>query len=240
VIKRIRFGTKMPDVSRDALLAAWRDALGAVIDAPPEARPARVTLCETLPDVDGCDAKHDAISLEWFDDADHVERYHAWLDTGDGRLLAPRIDAVLDADASPLLLADERVMRGAEWLEQRWRAGTDALKHMAVAMRARGLTPAEFSELWKSRAGQVRKAGDDTVTVIPDVARGLAYVQNHPRPRPEGEWAYDALNEVYFDDLDTLRLRIEWFREQLLDQPEDDHVRENWFIVAREEVVLAT
>ena len=75
--------------------------------------------------------------------------------------------------------------------------------------------------------------------MIPEDARGLAYVQNHPRPRPEGEWAYDALNEVYFDDLDSLRTRIEWFREHLLDQ-EDDLVRENWFIVAREEVVLAT
>ena len=44
---------------------------------------------------------------------------------------------------------------------------------------------------------------------------------------------------MYFDDLDGLRTRIEWFREHLLDQ-EDDLVRENWFIVAHEEVVLAT
>ena len=194
----------------------------------------------TLPDVDGCDAKHDAVSLEWFHDADHVARYHAWLGAGDGRLLTRRLDAVLAPDASPLILADERVMRGAEWLEQRWRDGSDAFKHMAVALRARGLTPAEFSELWQSRAGQVRTAGDDTVTVIPDDARGLAYVQNHPCPRPEGDWAYDALNEVYFDDLDALRRRIEWFREHLLDRPEEDLVRENWFIVAREEVVLST
>jgi hypothetical protein len=237
VIKRIRFATKQPDLSRDAFLAAWRDALAGVVAAPREARPTRVTRCITLPDVDGCDAKHDAISLEWFADADHVERYHAWLDAGDGRELAQRLGAVLDPDASPLLLADERVMRGTEWLEQRWRDHDDKFKHMAVALRARGLTPAEFSERWKSRAGQVGKAGA-TATVIPEDARGLAYVQNHPRPRPEGEWRYDALNEVYFDDLDRLRTRIEWFREHLLDQ-EDDLVRENCFIVAREEVVLA-
>ena len=42
----------------------------------------------TLPDVDGCDAKHEAISLEWFTDVEHVERYHAWLDAGDGRGVA--------------------------------------------------------------------------------------------------------------------------------------------------------
>ena len=238
MIKRIRFATKHPDLSRDAFLAAWRDAVTGVVDAPPDTRPVRVTRCVTLPDVDGCDAKHDAISLEWFADVDHAARYHAWLDVGDGRGVAQRVDALLDRDASPLLLADERVMRGAEWLEQRWRDGNDAFKHMAVALRARGLTPAEFSERWKSRAGQVGKPGV-TATVIPEVARGLAYVQNHPRPRPEGEWAYDALNEVYFDDLESLRRRVEWFREHLLDQ-EDDLIRENWFIVAREEVVLAT
>lgn len=62
-------------------------------------------------------------------------------------------------------------------------------------------------------------------------------MQNHPLPRPDGEWVYDALNEVYFDDLESLRLRIAWFREHLPDQ-EDDLVRENWFIVACEEVVL--
>ena len=238
MIKRIRFATKPPGLSRDAFLAAWRDAVAGVVAAPPEARPTRVTRCITLPDVDGCDAKHDAISLEWFVDADHVGRYDAWLDADDGRGVAQRIDAVLDPDASPLLLADEQVMRGAEWLEQGWRDRDDKFKHMAVALRARGLTSAEFSARWKSRAGQVGKPGA-TATVIPEDVRGLAYVQNHPRPRPEGEWAYDALNEVYFDDLDGLRTRIEWFREHLLDQ-EDDLVRENWFIVAREEVVLAT
>ena len=121
MIKRIRFATKPPGLSRDAFLAAWRDAVAGVVAAPPEARPIHVTRCITLPDVDGCDAKHDAISLEWFADADHVERYHAWLDAGDGRGVAQRVEAVLDRDASPLLLADEQVMRGADWLEHRWR-----------------------------------------------------------------------------------------------------------------------
>ena len=238
MIKRIRFATKHPDLSRDAFLAEWRRAVAGVVAAPTEVRPTRVTRCITLPDVDGCDAKHDAISLEWFADADHVERYHAWLDAGDGRGVAERVDAVLDPDASPLLLADERVMRGAEWLEHRWRDGDDKFKHMAVALRARGLTPAEFSERWKSRAGQVGKAGA-TATVIPEDARGLAYVQNHPRPRPGVNGPTTPSTRCTSTISTGLRTRIEWFREHLLDQ-EDDLVRENWFIVAREEVVLAT
>jgi hypothetical protein len=111
---------------------------------------------------------------------------------------------------------------------------------MAVALRAEGLTQAEFSERWQARAGQVRRAGDTAVTAIPDEARGLAYAQNHPRPRPSGEWAYDAVNEVWFDDLDSLQRRVEWFRENLRDGAEDDLVRVNWFLVVREEVVLAS
>ncbi len=196
-----------------------------------------MALCHTLADAVGTDARHDGVGLEWFTDADHLARYDGWLETDDGRSLTAAIDRVLVPESSPLIAADEGVMRGAEWLEQRWRDGEDKFKHMAVALRASGLTLAEFSELWKSRAGQVRRAGDETVTVIPDVARGLAYVQNHPRPRSTGEWAYDAVNEVYFDDLAGLQQRVDWFRENL-DGTEDDLVRENWFLVVREEVLL--
>jgi hypothetical protein len=62
-------------------------------------------------------------------------------------------------------------------------------------------------------------------------------VQNHPTPRADGDWPYDAVNEVYFDDLDALRVRVEFFAETLGDQTEDDLVGDNWFVVAREEVV---
>lgn len=138
-----------------------------------------------------------------------------------------------------MIVADESVLRGADWLKQRWRRGGEKLKHMAIALRAAELTPAEFSDRWRSRAGQIRRPGAAVVTLIPDAARGHAYVQNHPRPRTAGEWAYDALNEVRFDDARSLRTRIEWFRENLRDQAEDDLVRQSWFIAARE-TVLAT
>ena len=49
--------------------------------------------------------------------------------------------------------------------------------------------------------------------VIPQCARGLAYVQNHPVPRAGGEWPYDAITEVWFDDAVSMQARAEWFRE---------------------------
>src|SRR5262249_54026217 len=121
----------------------------------------------------------------------------------------------------------EHVLRGQEWLQQRWREGGEKLKHMAIARRADGLTPAQFSDRWKSRAGKVGQVA------IPEPARGLAYVQNHPVPVGDGPWAYDALNEVYFDDLEGVRTRMAFFADS---PSEDDLVGANWFVVAREEV----
>ncbi len=239
MIKRLCFATRKKDVSAQAFSAAWPHAVAAAAHVPPDVRPSRIAVCLTLSDLSGPDRKHDGIGIEWFADAGHLRRFQDWLGTPDGRLLLQRADRVADPDASPVIVADESVLRGADWLEQRWRGGGAKLKHMAVAVRASGLTSAEFSQAWRSRAGQIRRPGAAEVTVIPDDARGRAYVQNHPHPRTAGEWAYDAVNEVYFDDVESLRTRITWFRENLSGQAEEDLVRQSWFIAVREEVVLA-
>jgi hypothetical protein len=197
VLKRIRFATPA----------------SASLDAPPDVRPVRVARCTVLPDLTP-DAKHDDIGLEWFRDADHLDRYETWL-----------------VDDGPVVVAEEHVLRGADWLARRWRAGGEKLKHMAIARRAAGLSQAQFQELWRTRAGTVG------ATPIPDAAKGLAYVQNHPVPRPDGEWAYDAVNEVWFDDIDGLRTRMAWFAERLGDGTEDDLVGESWFVAVREQVL---
>ncbi len=219
-------------------LAAWPAAVAAAADTPPGVRPARIAVCLTLPGLSGPGRRHDGIGIEWFADAGHLQRFTEWVSTPDGRRLVGQADGVAERVTSPVIVAGESVVRGAEWLEQRWRGGSK-LKHMAVAVRASGLTPAEFSRAWRGRAGQIRRPGAAEVTVIPDDARGRAYVQNHPQPRTAGEWAYDAVNEVWFDDLESLRTRIAWFRENLSGQAEADLVRRSWFIAAREEVVLA-
>ena len=126
------------------------------------------------------------------------------------------------------VVAGERILRGEEWLARRWRDGGDRLKHMALATRAAGLTQAEFSRRWRSHAGRAGMA------VIPDVARGLAYVQNHPVP---GDWPYDAVNEVYFDDLDGLKARVEWFRANVPDPADGVLFSSSWLIAVREVIV---
>jgi hypothetical protein len=231
VIKRIRFATRSSGVPLDAFSSAWRDAVAGAAQAPPGVRPSRVAVCIALPGPE--DPRHDGIGIEWFAGAGHLRRYRDWLGTPDGHLLLHRADRVLDRDASPVVVADETVLRGADWLERRWRDGGEKLKHMAIALRASDLTLAEFSARWRGHAGQAGRGAQ--VTVIPDGARGRAYVQNHPSPRPVGEWAYDALNEVYFDDAQGLRARIEWFRANL---PGNGGLfRKSWFIAAREEVL---
>lgn len=237
MIKRLRFATRAQDLSSAAFSAAWPPAVAQAIQAPPGVRPARVAVCTTLSDLTGPGARHDGIGIEWFTDAGHLQRFQAWLCTLDGRASQEQADTVADRDASPVVVADEAVLRGAGWLEARWRCGGEKLKHMAIAMRARELTPAEFSARWRGRSGQVRRAGAAEATAIPDAVRGRAYVQNHPWPRTAGEWAYDALNEVYFDDTESLRARIEWFRVNLAGQTEADLVRRSWFLAAREEVL---
>lgn len=146
-------------------------AAPATLPAP--VRPLRVAVCTEL-------SGDTVITLEWFSGERHLALFEDRL-SGSPGLVA---------------VAEEAVLRGADWLERRWRAGGDRYKHMALAMRAAGLTREEFSRRWRGHAG----AG------IPEEIRGRAYVQNHPLRGP-----YDAVNEVYFDDIAGLRARAEWF-----------------------------
>lgn len=235
MIKRITLVTRRDDVAPGRFPALWRDAAAGAADAPPGVRPARTAVCTTLPGLTGPEPRHDGIGIEWFADAAHLRRFETWLGTGDG--LPRRAGGLADPAASPVLVAEESVMRGAGWLDRRWRDGGGKPKHMAVAVRAAGLTPAEFSERWRAHSG--RTGGKGTRDAIPDRVRGLAYVQNHPCPRAAGDWAYDAVNEVYFDDEAGLRARIAWFRENLPGPVRGDLFRASWFLAVREEVLPA-
>lgn len=177
-------------------------------------RPVRITIGHALPEALP-DQPHQAVVIEWFEKA---PPYDPFIDSGD-------------------VEATEEIGRGADWLEKRWADGGPKIKHMALAKRAAHLNPEQFSELWRSRAGQLKAPGGGPVLAIPDEAKGLAYVQNHPLPPPEEGWVYDAVNEVYFDDVDSLRKRIDWFAASLGEGTEDDLVSESSFLAVREEVV---
>jgi EthD domain-containing protein len=225
MIKRITFATAGGN-DRAGLRESWPAIVAAVLDAPGAARPVRVASCVALPDVIP-DPAHDAIGLEWFADADHLRRFEDWLAAA-----GPAPAGLFEPSATAVVVAQEHVLRGSDWLEQRWTTGGPCLKHMAVARRAAGLTPAEFSQRWQNHAGRVG------TTPIPDVAKGCAYAQNHPLPRPNGDWLYDAINEVWFDDLEALRTRIQWMTDALSTSTDDDDlIGESSFIAVREQVL---
>jgi hypothetical protein len=230
VIKRIRFATGL-DATRD-FSVDWPAAEAGVLAAPPDVRPVRVVACTVLPEITP-DHLHDGVAIEWFEDTGHLARFEAWLASPAGQGTDELFAQVLDIEASPLFVAEEHIMRGSEWMDERWRRGGATLKHMAIATRAVSLTPEQFSHLWKTRAGKVG------TVVIPDAARGRAYVQNHAIPPPHGSWDYDAVNEVYFEagDLDGIQARIDFFARTMKDNGEADLVGNSWFIVAREELL---
>jgi hypothetical protein len=229
VIKRIRFAARAPGVSAETFAADWPAAAAAATRAPSDARPARVAVCLTLPSLTGTGSRHSGVAIEWFADAGQLERFARWPGGED-----PAAGLADPAD-SPVVLTEESVVRGADWLEQRWRDGGEKFKHMAMAVRDAGLTREEFSARWRAHAGAVPGPGSGTGVVIPADLRGHAYVQNHPCP---GEWAYDAVNEVYFDDLAGLRARIEWFARTGPPPVGNGLFGQSWFIAARE-IVLA-
>ena len=167
-------------------------------DSPsPCGQPVRVAVNTILPGLSDPLPVPDRLIIEWFTDLDQLE-------PGD-------------------ILAEEVVLRGADWLAHRWQDGGPKLKHLALAQRAEGLTPAEFSTRWRNHAGSA------SGKVIPDDARGRAYIQNHPIVAGP----YDALTEVYFDDLAGLRTRLDWFRANPVADP---LFGRSWFLAVREEI----
>ena len=179
--------------------------------AEPDPAAHRSVVCTVLPELT-TDAVADTLTIDW-------------LASGHAGVRIP--DASVTRTA---VVAEEVVLRGADWLEARWRDGGERFKHVAFARRADGLTPAEFAERWRSHAGSLGGVP------IPDEAKGRAYAQNHPLPRDVGEWPFDAVNEVWFDDVDGLRRRVEWFAEHH-DPGGDDLFGPSRFLAVREVLV---
>lgn len=227
MIKRILLATRAHP--RDEFAAAWATGLGGALTAPPQARPLRLAACTVLDDVTP-NPPHDGLGLQWFTDGSHLRRFEAWWASPDAKAAHDLLDRAVEPETIGIVVAQEHVMRGEQWLSQRREEGRPSLKHMALARRAADLTPAEFFDRWRNRAGKVG------AVPIPAEARGQAYIQNHPLLDAGVDWPYDALNEVYVDDLDGMRTRISWFAENL-DQNEDDLVRESWFVAVREETL---
>lgn len=215
MIKRLTFAS-----TADEGRAAVEELAELLSSAPENVRPVRAVSCVAVPELI-LDQDHAGVTIEWFRDADHIARVDRWLDE---RAASTGRDA-------EVVVAVEHVLRGREWLDARWAEGGPRLKHMAIARRADGLTPAEFSEVWRNRAGRVG------ATPIPEVAKGCAYAQNHPVDLGDGEWRYDAVNEVWFNDEEALRTRIAWMADAVGSGGDDDFVGSSAFLAVREEII---
>ena len=230
MIKRIRLATARRGLGREEFAGGWREAVAAAASAPERARPVRLTVSVALPEITA-DQRHDGVALEWFTDREHLRRFESWLGTPAGRAVQRLRGEVIEDDASPVVVTSERVARGADWLDRRWREGGPKLKQLAIATRADGLTIPEFLERWRGRAGPVGTAS------MPVAYRGLAYVQNHPLVDDDRDWAYDAIDEVYFDDPDSLLARIAYFERELAGGAANDLVRANWSLAVSEDPI---
>ena len=222
MIKCIQLSTEPAALSHQDFVARWSRSLADAIAAAGSDAPLRAVACRVLHDVDGCTAPHDAIVLEWFRDMAALRRYEARVP------VQPAADGVV-------IIAEEHVMRGSDWLERRWSATTlePKYKHMALARRAAGLSAAQFSERWRNRPGRIGGTTTAPALEIPAAARGLAYVQNHAVQ----EGMYDAINEVYFDDLSTMRSRIAFFANHDVLKADAELVSAACFAIVEEYVI---
>ncbi|GAB2831857.1 hypothetical protein GCM10022221_33440 [Actinocorallia aurea] len=195
MIRRIRCATRAPGATRAEFAAAWPDALAAAFEAPAGIRPLRLAANTVLPEAAA--SAPDGVEVVWFTDPAHAALHTAWQ-----AARAARRDLEILAGPERPFLGQATVLRGEDWLTERWTDPAPRLKHLALATRAAGLTRAAFSARWKAHAGTLRSG-----VPIPPEARGLAYVQTHPAE----DAPYDALTEVYFTTPEALSARIAWF-----------------------------
>lgn len=216
VIKVVRFLVGEP-ARAEGLARRWGRALAGDV-GPAGGRPGRVAMAMPLPDFPAPPCA--AVDVQWFPDVAAALANEAWLAAVDPELAA----------GSRRVVAEEVVLRGQDYLADRWASGGERYKMLSCGRRAPGLTPAELSARWRGESG--RLGGE----VIPDEVRGLAYVQNHPVPAPVGgpEWPFDAVNEVWFERLDHLRRRGEWFAARPDATPDFMSPTETWSMFVRE------
>jgi hypothetical protein len=183
----------------EAMQSRWEAALAA---GPAAGRPGRVALAVPLDLTDLPPPTFAAIDVQWFDEPAAAFANEDWLASVDPRL---QLGSDLLGKRSCRVIAEEVVLRGPEYLDARWQQGGERFKMTSFGKRNPALTLPEFSARWRSQAGRLGDAE------IPAPIRGLAYVQNHAVPVDGHEWPFDAINEVYFEQLDQLQRRRAYF-----------------------------
>lgn len=82
------------------------------------------------------------------------------------------------------------------------------IKVIAMLKRKSGITMEEFSQYWHEKHASLVR------TLVPEVVLSLqkSYIQNHAIRLPGGgEPPFDAVAEICFDDLESLRKWNDWY-----------------------------
>ncbi len=192
MIKRMEFATRRRDVTLATFAESWRDVVSGRAEAPRPVRPRHIALKLALVG-EAPVSKHGGVSVE-VDDRSHLERFEEWR-RHDRHLVDPpgglggRRGGQPGGPGERGRPARRRVARRA-----RWRQGGTKLEHMAMARRSRPPDTGRVLPTLAERRQRGARPSETRTTAVPDEARGLAYVQNHPLHRVEGEWAHDAIN----------------------------------------------
>src|SRR5437764_4016189 len=108
-IKVFLFMKKRADVAGDVFSKQWLEQAAASCEGAD--RPARLTVCEAFADAAGGAPVYAGVTVGWFDDVDAARRFaDEWI-AGSG--------AYAEADATDVVIANELVLRGEDYLDNR-------------------------------------------------------------------------------------------------------------------------
>ena len=138
---------------------------------------------------------------------------------------------MIEHDASPVVVAGERVVRGGDWLDRRWREGGPKLKQLAIATRADGLTLPQFLERWRGRPARPGRRRFRTLSARWPTCRTT------PWSMTAGSRPTTRSTEVYFDDADSLLALIAYLERELAGGADNDLVRASWFLAVSEDPI---
>ena len=216
VIQRIRFATRRAGVDAAAFEAALRGLAMLARAEPPEVRPVRATVSVVLPGLAAAPPQHDGVArpLVRRRGAPGPVRGPARRRRRSGRGgRAVRCDR--RRRRSPVVVVDEVVVRGEAWLEQRWSDRTSPVQ--APRPRPAGRGP-------DARGAVAAVARPRRQRPPRRVRRPHADPRRGPRPRlragpparpgRRATGAYDAVSEVWFDDVDGLQQTHRLVRRQ--------------------------
>src|SRR5437868_3634354 len=109
-IKLFLFMKRRADVAADVFSKQWLEHAAASCGWPDG--PARLTVCEGFADAAGGPPVYEGVTVGWFDGVESARRFaDAWI-AGSG--------PYADAEATDVVIADELILRGEDYLDERW------------------------------------------------------------------------------------------------------------------------